>query len=227
MPNLGAAAHPLFGCNICNMGKMEKQARGKINSREAKANGERFHMDYGFFCGPKHLQKQLKQKYGNMTIASLKHKPIIKSREGYVAYLLIVDGSAHTIWAYPTKTKEPPIETVDLFLQQFGLKDGTHQHYVQTDQGGELANSAAFRTTIAKHGYVLETTGPDALSQNGRGEQPHRTLANMVRCMLYGANLGVEFWADALVYAAYLYHNRTYHEAIGNTPYEAWTSHKL
>jgi hypothetical protein len=41
--------------------------------------------------------------------------------------------------------------------------------------------------------------------------------------MLYGANLGVEFWADALVYAAYLY-NRTYHEAIGKTPYEAWTS---
>jgi hypothetical protein len=43
--------------------------------------------------------------------------------------------------------------------------------------------------------------------------------------MLYGANLGVEFWADALVYAAYLY-NRTYHDAIGKTPYEAWTQIK-
>jgi hypothetical protein len=75
---------------------------------------------------------------------------------------------------------------------------------------------------VAKHGYVVEPTGPDASSQNGRGERPHRTLANMVRCMLYGANLGVEFWADALVYAAYLY-NRTYHEATGKTPYEAWT----
>jgi hypothetical protein len=170
-------------------------------------------MDYGFFRGPKHLQKQLKRKYGDMTITSLQHKPIIESREGYVAYLLIIDGNARQIWVYPTKTKEPPIETVGLFLQRFGLRDGT-QRYVRTDQGRELAKSAAFWTVIAKHGYVLESTGPDASSQNGRGERPHRTLANMVRCMLYGANLGVEFWADALVYAAYLY-NRTYHEAIG------------
>jgi hypothetical protein len=35
------------------------------------------------------------------------------------------------------------------------------------------------------------------------------------------AILGAEFWADALVYASYLY-NRTYHTAIGKTPFEAW-----
>jgi hypothetical protein len=223
IPSLGAA-HPLFGCNTCNMGKLEKQARGPTDSREAKVNGERFHMDYGFFRGPHHLQKHVKRKYGAMTIASLNHKPIIESREGYVAYLLIVDGSSRKIWVYPTKTKKPPITTVDIFLQRFGLKDGT-QRYIQTDQGGELAKSEAFRNVITKNGYVLESTGPDASSQNGRGERPHRTLANMVCCMLYGANLSVEFWADALVYAAYLY-NRTYHEAIGKTPYEKWTTLK-
>jgi hypothetical protein len=226
IPSLGAA-HPLFGCNNCNMGKIEKQARGKTDSREAQANGERFHMDYGFFRGPKHLQRHIKRKYGKMTLAhptneKRKHKPIIESREGYVAYLLIIDGNSRKTWVYPTKTKEPPIQTVDLFLQRFGLRDGT-QRYVRTDQGGELARSADFRAIIAKHGYVVEPTGPDASSQNGRGERPHRTLANMVRCMLYGANLGVEFWADALVYATYLY-NRTYHEAIGKTPEETWTN---
>jgi hypothetical protein len=223
MPPLGAA-HPLFGCNSCNMGQMQKQARGKIESREANTKGERFHMDYGFFCGPRHLQKHIKRRYGNMTLARTNHKPIIESREGYVAYLLILDAFTRQVWAYPTKAKEPPIATVDLFLKQFGLHDGT-QRYVRTDQGGELAHSADFCATILKHGYVLEPTGPDASSQNGRGEQPHRTLANMIRCMLYGANLGVEFWADALVYAAYLY-NHTYHEAIGTTPHEAWTNQK-
>jgi hypothetical protein len=156
-----------------------------------------------------------------MTIALLQHKPIIESREGYVAYLLIIDSKARHAWVFNTKTKEPPIQTVDLFLQQYGLKDGT-QRYVRTDLGGELANSSVFRDLIAKHGYILETTGPDASSQNGRGERPHRTLANMVRCMLYSASLGAEFWADALVHATYLY-NRTYHDAIGKTPQEAWT----
>jgi hypothetical protein len=154
----------------------------------------------------------------------MQHNPILESREGYVAYLLIVDGFSRKAWIYPTKTKEPPIETVNLFLQRFGLTDGT-QRYIRTDQGGELAKSAAFRNIVATHGYVVESTGPDASSQNGRGERPHRTLANMVRCMLYGADLGVEFWVDAIVYATYLY-NRTYHESIGKTPEETWTKRK-
>jgi hypothetical protein len=181
-------------------------------------------MDYGFFCGPRHLQRQIKRKYGaGMSVASANDKPIIKSREGYVAYLLIVDSKARKAWVFNTKTKEQPITTVNLFLQRYGLKDGT-QRYVRTNLGGELANLATFHGLISKQGYLLETTGPDASSQNGRGERPHCTLANMVRCMLYSASLGAEFWADALTQAVYLY-NRTYHNSIGKTPEEAWTKH--
>ncbi len=200
---------------------MTKQSRGKEDSGAANIKGERFHMDYGFFRGPAHLAKRVKRKYGAMTLNSLNHKPIIQSREGYAAYLLIVDSKTRQCWVFNTKTKEPPIKTVDLFLQRYGLKDGT-QRYIRTDLGGELANSQDFRNLIAAHGYLLETTGPDASSQNGRGERPHRTLANMVRCMLYSASLCAEFWADALVQAVYLY-NRTYHRSIGTTPHEAWT----
>jgi hypothetical protein len=220
IPTLGPL-HPLFGCHNCDIAKMTKQARGKTDAGAAHHKGERFHMDYGFFRGPAHLANHVKRKHGNMTLGSLPHKPILTSREGYAAYLLIVDSKTRHVWAFNTKTKEPPIQTVDLFLQRYGLKDGT-QRYIRTDLGGELANSQDFRTLIAKHGYLLETTGPDASSQNGRGERPHRTLANMVRCMLYSASLGAEFWADALVHATYLY-NRTYHRTIGKTPHEAWT----
>jgi hypothetical protein len=85
IPALGPL-HPLFGCNNCNMAKMTKQPRGKTGIRSAQINGERFHMDYGFFRGPRHLQRQIKSKYGaNMTIAPEAHKPIIENREGYVA----------------------------------------------------------------------------------------------------------------------------------------------
>jgi hypothetical protein len=48
MPTLGQL-HPLFDCNNCNMAKMTKQSRGKDDIRSAHHNGERFHMDYGFF----------------------------------------------------------------------------------------------------------------------------------------------------------------------------------
>jgi hypothetical protein len=220
IPTLGPL-HPLFGCNNCNIAKLTKQAQGKDDSGAAHINGERFHMDYGFFWGPSDLARKVKRKYGKVSISLGKHKPIIESHEGYTAYLLIIDSKACKVWVFPTKTKEPPIQTVDLFLQRNGLKDGT-QRYIRSDLGGELANSQDFRDLIAKHGYLLETTGPDASSQNGRGERPHRMLANMVRCMLYSASLGAEFWADALVHAAYLY-NRTFHRSTGKTSHEAWT----
>ena len=47
----------------------------------------------------------------------------------------------------------------------------------------------------------------------------------MVRCLLYSSRLPVIFWADAYVYANYIY-DRLYHTAIGKTPYEAWTGNQ-
>ena len=110
-----------------------------------------------------------------------------------------------------------------MFLSKYGLKDDTPK-YIRTDLGGELARSTTFRDTVAKYKYSLETTGADTSSQNGRGERPHRTLANMVRCLLYSSTLGTEFWSDALVYATYLY-NRSHHSELGTTPFQAWTGH--
>jgi hypothetical protein len=152
IPTLGPL-HPLFGCNNCNIAKLTKQAQGKDNSRAAHINGERFHMDYGFCRGPSNLARKVKRKYGKVSISLGKHKPIIESHEGYTAYLLIVDSKARKVWVFPTKTKG-----LDLFLQRNGLKDGT-QRYIRTDLGGKLANSQDFRDLIAKHGYLLETTG--------------------------------------------------------------------
>ena len=91
-----------------------------------------------------------------------------------------------------------------MFFKTYGLKDKT-QRYVHTDQGGELARSEEFRRTIMTAGYILEPTGAGNSSQNGKGERPHRTLANMVLCLLYSSSLGAEFWSDAIQYAYYLY----------------------
>ena len=75
---------------------------------------------------------------------------------------------------------------------------------------------------MAKHNHTVKPTGTDNSSQNGRGEPPHRTFANMTRCMLCSGNLGSEFWSDALLCAAHT-HNRTHHTATNKTPCEGWT----
>ena len=68
----------------------------------------------------------------------------------------------------------------------------------------------------------MRATATDASSQNGIVERPHRTLKEKMRCMLYSARLGTEFWADAILHATWLY-NRTYHSAIKMTPLQAYT----
>ena len=92
---------------------------------------------------------------------------------------------------------------------------------IRTNNGGEFITDE-LRALADKHGYIMETTSPDKSSQNGLAERPHRTLKERVRCLLYTAGLGVEFWPDALIHATWLY-NRTYHSAIDMTPHQAFT----
>ena len=93
---------------------------------------------------------------------------------------------------------------------------------IRSDNGKELAGSHAFNALVNQHGYLVEPTGPDSSSMNGLAEKPHRTLKERIRCMLWNAGLGVEFWADAIVHATWLY-NRSFHTAINQTPYQAYT----
>lgn len=119
-----------------------------------------------------------------------------------------------------TKTAHEYLDSPLDDLLTMGLEQP--RYYVRTDNGNELAGSEAFRRVIDQHRYTLETTAPDSSGQNGIAERPHRTLKERIRCLLYTAGLGIEFWSDALLHAVWLY-NRTYHQSIEMTPYQAWT----
>ena len=96
---------------------------------------------------------------------------------------------------------------------------------VRVDQGGELWKSLVFCSLVQQHGYIIDPTGSDAVSENAAAERPHDTLGGMVCSLLYLAGLPPKFWADALLHAVYL-RNRMVHRTIGMTPIEKWTGHK-
>ncbi len=173
--------------------------------------GERFHMDMGFVRGTKY---SIKDADGSM----------ITSLDGYNSYLLIIDRATRYIWIFLTKNKTPQVKVIKNFLQIHGAKSNT-QKYVRTDLGGELYGSHDFQKAIEEAGYILQPTASDASFQNGVAERPNRTLADMIRCLLHGANLGPEYWSWALIHAVYL-KNRLPHRAINTTPYQAYTGHK-
>ena len=205
-------------CRACAKGKMQKAHKGPNQDTSQLKPMQKLQMDIGFMRGPSNLTDVVERK------AKAKTR-VIKSRQGFTCYLLIIDAKTRYIWVFLLKSKHPPIALVDTFLANHGRHNNTIRT-IRTDGDGALAQSPKFRVmTLHKHGYIVESTGPDGSSANGMAERPHKTLAIMVRCMLYAALLGVEFWGDALVYAAFLY-NLLYHSSIKMSPLFALTGKK-
>ncbi len=65
---------------------------------------------------------------------------IITSYDSHAAHLIIVDSASRRVWAFLTKSKDPPLDILWVFMVNFGLGTGV----VQMDQGGELARSVSF-----------------------------------------------------------------------------------
>ena len=207
---------PIVRCRICDIARLQKAPKGPSTTDPPDlAPGQMFHMDIGFFRGPSNLDAVVDRKAD----AQLK---IIESRQGYVCYLLIIDRKTRKVWVFPLKSRSVPITLISMFLQLHGNRT-PQRRWIRTDGEGALAKSSLFRKEVLqKFGYLVELTATDSSSQNALAERPHRTFGIMVRCMLYASHLPMIFWADAYVYANYIY-DRLYHTSIGTTPYEAWT----
>ncbi len=133
--------------------------------------------------------------------------------------MLIVDEASRYIWVFLTKSKEPPLDIIDRFLDRFGHRNGGSIH---SDQGGELARLFAYSNLLLrKHKYVVEPTGADSPSQNGAVEIYNAKLAVRTRTLLFGSGLPAKYWSSALVHAVYL-HNRLVHTVTWVTPFESF-----
>lgn len=219
---------PMCQCHACVLAKVTKRAvntNPDTKSRrqpstssynapqttETPSPGTHFHMDMGFIRGSNF---QHKDTDGNM----------VTSLDGYNSYLLIIDRATRYMWVFQSKYKTPKIDTIKGFLQTHGAQ-GHQQKYVRTDEGGELWGSFQFQDLMKQMGYILQPTASDASFQNGMAERPNRTLGDMMRSLLYGANLGPQYWSWALLHSVYL-KNRLPHMSTGTTPYEAYTGIK-
>lgn len=196
--------HPFRYIDFKEQARVRKQAAQQSAERTSEAK-KRYYMDFGFMRLSR-LDYSRPDKRSDRVIASW---------DGYSSYLLIVDEASRFIWVFLTKSKDPPIDIIDKFLQKFG-------HAICTDQGGKLAGSSALSNMILRnHSYVFEPTGADSPSQNGQAEIYNDKLAVRKRTLLYGAGLPATYWSSALLHAVYL-HNRLVHSVTKRTPFEGF-----
>ena len=148
IPKLPDAA-PIFHCRFCDQAKQHKAARGKPERNDAYLPGTMFHMDLGFFRGPSNLEDVVHNG------AQPSDTTIIKSIDGYVAYLSIVDAATRMLWTFPLKSKHPPIAIIEKFLNRYGTKGAKRS--IQTSPDGFLAQSQMFKHLCQRNGFDFET----------------------------------------------------------------------
>jgi hypothetical protein len=200
--------HPFRFVDFKEQARIRKRPVGR-NPVKVSKRGQRFYMDFGF----------IRASAADLSQPKSSDDRVVESFDGFNSYLLIVDEVSKYSWIFLTKSKEPPVELTQLFMKEFANADGGK---IRVDQGGELARSTFWRTTmLTEFQYKVEPTGADSPSQNGQVERYNETVATIVRTLLYGSHLPAKFWSVAAVHAVYLM-NRRVHSSIGITPYEAW-----
>ena len=203
-------AHPLRFIDHKVRATIRKCRSRKVATKATKP-GQCFYVDFGFM-------RASTSDYSRPTPTTDR---VVTSIDGFNSYLLVVDKFSRYMWIFLCKSKEPPIDEMSAFLSTFGLQEGG---VIRCDQGGELAGSEEFITSMLKHhNYKVEPTGADSPSQNGGVERFNQTIGATTRSLLYGSSLPAEFWSFAVVHAVYL-HNRLVHSRTKQTPYEALTS---
>ena len=98
--------------------KEEAQVQKKATGKSAACTtdiGRQFYMDFGF----------MRASSSNYSRPNKTTDWMIDSWDGYSLYLLVVDEASRYIWVFLTKSKEPPLDIIDTFLDCFGLKIGS------------------------------------------------------------------------------------------------------
>ena len=194
----GQTQFDLKNCITCCEGKQFRLPFKNVGKR-ASSLLEVIHTD---LCGP--MQKQ--------------------SLGGSKYFLTFVDDYSRMGFIYFLKSKSEVFQHFKNFKSMVENHKNGSIKYLRSDNGGEFC-SKEFENYLRSVGIIHQTTNSYTPEQNGMSERLNRTLVEKARCMLYDANLGTEFWAEAVSCAMYL-RNRSIASGIEKTPFEMWNDIK-
>jgi hypothetical protein len=135
-----------FLCPICDKEKTNLLPVHEISNQTFLPIGARLGADYGFY---------------NQTSVC-----------GFTCFLLVTEYVSGYKWIFCQQSKQPPVNLMLWFIRQLCLCLGVSFAVLQTDGGGELWGSHAFRNRLLKEAHCLiEPTGAYNSAANGLVEQ--------------------------------------------------------
>jgi hypothetical protein len=158
------------------------------------------------------------------------HVPI-PALKGYKDFVTFTDEATRMSFVYflPNKNPASVLEIFKIFKERVELhfySKGYKIKSVRMDGGSEY--QATLKDFLVEKGIETDITTHYSPESNRISERLNRTLLDMARTMLFGANMPNKLWAQAISTAVYL-KNRLPHSSLrGNvTPHEMWFGTKL
>jgi len=147
-----------------------------------------------------------------------------KSFSGRRFLVTFIDDYSRKVFVYPIKNKFNVFDCFVQFKTYAENQCGRKVKILRTDNGKEYVNNK-FSQYLQKNGIVHQKTVCYGPEQNGVAERMNRTLVEKVRCMLIDSGLSEQFWAEAMLTAAYLL-NRVPCRKQSKSPEELWSNRK-
>ena len=140
-------------------------------------------------------------------------------------FMLFVDDYSRMTFIYFLKNKSEALTCFKEFKAKVENQMNKKIKVLRSDNGREFCNTE-FDGFFKKEGINHQRTNPYTPQQNGLCERFNRTIVEKARCLLFDANLGKDFWAEATNTAVYLQNRIVAFGLNGKTPYEIWTGTK-
>lgn len=175
----------------------------------------------------KHAKLPFKQSVSNTTaVLELVHTDLcgpmqVSSLQSSKYFITFVDDFSGRVTVYCIENKSMVLDIFKEFKPRAETHTGNKLKILRSDNGTEYCNRAMsdfLRTSGIEH----QTTVPYNPQQNGVAERMNRTLVEKARCMLFGSNLDIKFWAEAIITAAHII-NRLPSSNKQQPPEDVWS----
>ncbi|KAL0641846.1 hypothetical protein Bca4012_102697 [Brassica carinata] len=147
------------------------------------------------------------------------------SRDSHKYFVTFIDEKSKYTWLTLLPSKDRVLEAFMNFQAYVSNQYNATVKVLRSDNGGEYISNA-FKSHLAKHGIVHQTSCPYTPQQNGVAERKNRHLMEVARSMMFHTNVPKRFWGDAVQTACYLI-NRVPTKILKNlSPFEVLNKSK-
>ena len=121
----------------------------------------------------------------------------------FTSTFLDISSATSYPFGFPSRSKHPPFDILKFLVTTLRNQD-KKVAFIIVDEDGALTRSSEFMRTFHNMNIIVQTTGGDAYSLNGKSESPNKTLANITRAILLNSSHKKELWCFAYQCAIWL-----------------------